>query len=622
MVNLPRPHTRTQWVLVGFAGAVGALVTLLALVSFAEHRIWAGKVLPGIEVADTDVGGLSEADLRAAVDGIAKELQTTLIKGRTADRVLTLDPRILGLTVDREATIRAVTGAGRDDNPLASGLGTVLRWFRPDRVRPVVAYDRASLEGVLDGWTRGLRSGLVEGGLRFEGAEVVTIDPRPGDGLDREQARTRVETALLSTGAAREFALPVGPVDPAVGAEAVAAAAARARRLLVGPVEIVANGKRVRIEPETLGEMLSARPDGERLALVIDPQALRSAITPLLAGFETQPRAAGFSVNPDGSVTVVPSQDGTVVDLGLTANRILAGERIARLAVRRVHPERDTEWARRLGITRQVSSFTTNFTPGQPRVINIQTAARALDGAVVPPGATFSLNEHVGPRTPDKGYVKAPILVNDGYGEDYGGGVSQIATTLFNAVFFGGYVDVEHAAHRFYISRYPMGREATINYPSIDVKFRNNTKYGVLIRAWYTDSSITIAFFGNNEGRVVREEDREIVQETAPSDELIECPVEDPEDDPDGLCAGLAAGERVLVRDGITGYDVRFARVIEQPGKPTRREQYSVRYPMLPVRYLVGTTPATTTTTTPRPGPSTTTTTKPSTTTTPTTVGG
>ena len=123
---------------------------------------------------------------------------------------------------------------------------------------------------------------------------------------------------------------------------------------------------------------------------------------------------------------------------------------------------------------------------------NIHVAADVLNNTVVEPGQTFSLNEKLGPRTAEKGYVKAPILVEDGFGEDYGGGVSQLTTTLYNAVFFGGYEDVSHTPHTFYISRYPMGREATVNYPSIDLKFRDDTSHGVLIRTYYSDTSITV----------------------------------------------------------------------------------------------------------------------------------
>ncbi len=295
-------------------------------------------------------------------------------------------------------------------------------------------------------------------------------------------------------------------------------------------------------------------------------------------------------------VSVVPSREGTILDFDAVAKDILSGKRVIRADVRKAHPAHDTAWARHLGITKQVSSFTTNHAAGEPRVHNIHLAADVLNNTIVEPGQLFSLNEKLGPRTPEKGYVKAPILVSDGFGEDYGGGVSQLTTTLFNAVFFGGYRDVEHSPHRFYISRYPMGREATINYPSVDLKFRNDTTHGLLIRTGYSDTSITVTFYGDNDGRTVSEENRQLLHTEPITDELLTCPVKEPTDDPNNDCADLTAFERETAVTGETGYDVTFERVIDQPGQPERRQRYQVHYPMLPNKVLVGTKPPETST--------------------------
>lgn len=155
-----------------------------------------------------------------------------------------------------------------------------------------------------------------------------------------------------------------------------------------------------------------------------------------------------------------------------------------------------------------VSTFTTSYTPGQDRNTNIQGIADATDGAVVSAGETFSLNGHVGQRTIEKGYVAAPAIIG---GEIYccdhpvniGGGTSQFATTLYNAIFFGGYEDVYHRPHSIYFSRYPMGREATLGWTGPDVKFRNDTSFPVTIDTSYTSDSLTVDFWGWNEGRIV-----------------------------------------------------------------------------------------------------------------------
>lgn len=612
-----RPHVwrgRVRRVALIVGVATGAIFVLLAVASVIEHAVYSGQVLPGVEVDGVDVAGDDDLDAFDAIARLAADLEGTPLRARAAGQPLGVEPSLVGFHVDVDATARAARAAGRRGNPFALAAGTVLRRFRPDRVALTVRYDATRLEGLLDGWANSVNRGLVEGQLRFDGTEVTVVPPRAGTGLLRDTARDRLVAALQRADRSEEVELPVGTVLPKVDRARFEAAAVRARALLAESKEIRADGVRVVLAPAQLATTLGSRIEGNDVELTLDPDKLHAALGPEVTTLEQPAVDASFAITAKNTVTVEPSRDGRALDLRATADAILRGERVITARLRAVHPTRDTAWAQRLGIKRQVSSFTTYHPAGQPRVHNIHLAADVLNNTVVEPGQTFSLNERLGPRTPEKGYVKAPILVEDGYGEDYGGGVSQLATTVFNAVFFGGYVDVDHSPHRFYISRYPMGREATVNYPSVDVKFRNDTAFGVLIRTAYSSTSITVTFYGDNEGRIVREENRRIVNETPVADELIACPAEKPEHDPENDCATLTAFERKVVRLGTPGYDVEFERVIDQPGKPQRRERYRAHYPMLPNRVLVGTTPPTTSvppTTRPR-----TTTTKPKTTTT------
>ena len=148
----------------------------------------------------------------------------------------------------------------------------------------------------------------------------------------------------------------------------------------------------------------------------------------------------------------------------------------------------------------RVSRFTTYHDCCEPRVHNIQLIADVLDGYVVYPGEVFSINEVVGPRTSAKGYVSAPVLCDGGLCEGIGGGISQFATTMFNAIFWGGYEEVDHRPHSVWISRYPVGIEATLGYPSLDVAFRNDTVTPVTIRTRHTATSITVELWGNAGG--------------------------------------------------------------------------------------------------------------------------
>jgi vancomycin resistance protein YoaR len=165
---------------------------------------------------------------------------------------------------------------------------------------------------------------------------------------------------------------------------------------------------------------------------------------------------------------------------------------------------------------------------------------------VILPGDRFSINEKVGPRTRANGFVKAPVIYEGEFTEDIGGGVSQFATTFFNAAFFGGYEIVAHKPHTYYISRYPQGREATVSFPQPDLVIANDSTTGILVRTSYTESSITVTFFGDREGRTVR-----------------------------------AEGPRVGKRQR-RGYNVEVIRVIARPGRPPERQSFRTYYRFQP----------------------------------------
>jgi hypothetical protein len=192
-------------------------------------------------------------------------------------------------------------------------------------------------------------------------------------------------------------------------------------------------------------------------------------------------------------------------------------------------------------------------------VINIQLMADDVDGAIVMPGDTWSINDYVGERTEAHGYVAAGAIINGvpyccDHPANIGGGVSQFGTTMFNAVFFSCLEDVEHRPHSLYFDRYPMGREATLGVPGPDVAFKNNTDSPVLIKTAYTPTSITVKMYGNNGGLQctdVTHEKEDIVEyeEELIADETGE----------------VAPGERVDERSGMNGFLVRVDRVVTYP---------------------------------------------------------
>ncbi|MEX1043130.1 MAG: VanW family protein, partial [Acidimicrobiia bacterium] len=207
-------------------------------------------------------------------------------------------------------------------------------------------------------------------------------------------------------------------------------------------------------------------------------------------------------------VNVVPGRNGTLIDPEATATALAdAASSVRRQGqlpfVEGAEPEITTAELEALGIEHLVAEFTTYHPCCQNRVTNIHLMADIVNWAIVGPGETFGLNAHVGQRTTERGFLEDGTIVQGELLETVGGGVSQFATTMYNAVFWGGYEDVTHKPHSFYFSRYPEGIEATISWQQPELAFRNDTDGALWIRTAYTDTSITVRIYGSNDGRII-----------------------------------------------------------------------------------------------------------------------
>jgi vancomycin resistance protein YoaR len=218
------------------------------------------------------------------------------------------------------------------------------------------------------------------------------------------------------------------------------------------------------------------------------------------AGLETPAKDASFNVG-SGVPVIVPSVEGGTADLSALGSAISAvltkpAPRVINVPAKGIDPAFTTADAEKLGVKEMVSTFTTHYPCCASRVTNIHTIANIVNGAVVMPGATFSLNQFVGPRDTKRGFVEAPMIEDGLFEDSVGGGVSQFATTLYNAVFFAGLKDITHTPHSYFISRYPAGREATVSYPAPQLIFQNNEPTAIVITTSYTGTSLTVTFWG------------------------------------------------------------------------------------------------------------------------------
>lgn len=302
----------------------------------------------------------------------------------------------------------------------------------------------------------------------------------------------------------------------------------------------------------------------------LDEAEVKRKLAPVVAKLFNAARDARFDIDDQSRITIVPSRPGTRVDTSRLVEALYAAaatpERTGALPVdHNAEPMFTTEAAEKLAIKGLVSQFTTHFVPGQPRVKNIHRICSMLDGTIVKAGDTFSVNSAVGSRTLERGFVVAPSIGDGEMTETPGGGVSQFATTLYNALFDGGYVVKEHKPHSFYFSRYPMGIEATLSYPSPDLVFVNDSKAALLLRCETAETHVRVRLFGDNGGRRVERKVSAPFDYTEPKVEYVASRRRKPDE------------EKVKDR-GSNGFTVVTTRVVDLGDGNKREEKRTVKY--------------------------------------------
>lgn len=557
--DLPRATRLTVFIVVALF-ALGAITLLV-------FRVARSGALPGTTVAGVDVGGLEGRELRLALREVERQRGDETLRISTgADPVVATSGAELGYGIDVVATAKTVLERGRQGNPLAALRDHLMATFSSPEVEPADHLDEAELRSWLEGRGADLTTPPFPGGVEFEGSEVTPRYPKPGVVLVEDGLRSRALAAARSPGE-DDIVVPTEDAAPPTDATDVDEVAEKAEILVSAPITLRRPNGALTISPRELGEVATVdvveEGNGAALELRIKPKALEKKVGDRAAELETQPQDATFQLS-GLTVNVVPSVEGFEFIPKTAANQILKvapkSNRTAVLKGKIIEADFSTKDAKALNITEQVSSFTTEHSCCEPRVTNIHVIADMVDGVVIEPGESFSLNVFVGPRTTANGFVAAPAIRDGEFVQEVGGGISQFATTFFNAIYFGGYDLLEYQAHSYYISRYPMGREATISSPAPDLAFLNDSDAGIYIDTSYTDTSITVTFYGNVEGEV---------SSVTGEPYKVKPPGRVCRANPD-----LKKGQEVVVESGYEGFDIVVTRVL--PGGA--REEFFTRY--------------------------------------------
>lgn len=472
-------------------GRVVALVLLLLVLIVAAAYVWAWSqaedgVPRGTTIEGVSVGGQSRSEAIATLKDELGGKASRAMDLQLGDRTASLVPADAGLSVDYAASVDAV-GSERSWSP----AWLWAYYTDGSNEDAVVTEDSDALDDELRRLAKPVERKPVEGAIAFKQGEAKVTEAKNGRELDVSAARDAVLAAYLSDDTVQA---PLRTVEPEItGGELRQAQRAWANPATSGPITLRFGQSSVRLTPEEyLPAVKIAESDGA-LALQVDRKRLFGVVDEHVSG-EGTPQDAQV-VLQDGRPQIIPAKTGVTYKKDPLVRRFRAaitaqGEgRSRKVGTTVAQPEFTTADARKLGIKQQVSTFTTYYPHANYRNVNLSRAAELIDGTVLKPGETFSLNDTVGERTVANGFTEGYIISNGILTGDLGGGVSQMATTLFNAAFFAGLKDVEHKPHSFYIDRYPVGREATVAWGSVDLKFKNDTPYGILIDASVSPSS-------------------------------------------------------------------------------------------------------------------------------------
>jgi vancomycin resistance protein YoaR len=264
-------------------------------------------------------------------------------------------------------------------------------------------------------------------------------------------------------------------------------------------------------------------PQDGRTKLGIGGAAATEYFAKLAKTVGREPVDAQFAVHPGGTVTIVPDRPGTTVDVPRTAESLLAGalspvNRQAQIFTEERDANRTADEAAAMGVNGIVGSYETIYGGSADRQFNVRLVAQLIDNHLIAPGETFSFNGTTGERSAAKGFREAPVIINGELQNGLGGGVCQVSTTVFNAAYEAGLKITERTNHALYISHYPLGRDATVDYPNLDLKFVNDTGKWLLIRTFVGSSSLVVNLYGTPQ-------DRRVETETAPLQETGPVPV-------------------------------------------------------------------------------------------------
>jgi vancomycin resistance protein YoaR len=520
---------------------VAVAVVVLALAALVVGEVYAGSsdTLPsGQTISGFDVGGQSTQEATQALEQKAAALAGTPVTVLVAGHTFRFRQADLGISIDWAGAVDSARSQSDGFGPLR-GFRRLYQQVFGLTVTPATDTRGGKLDRALDTIVNSVGHRPVDARIALHGLHPVVVPGRKGVSIDRVQARRE----LLSRFARLDrtpIVLPLGPRDPQVTSAEVTASLARVRTAVSAPVTLLIGTNHYRLPRWQLATMLRLQ-DGGSGRITLGGRQADDFVAKLQKALNRDPQDATFAVSGHG-VRIVPDLPGRTLVVPETVRNIVRAalspaNRTAVVVIQTKQARRTKKDAQAMGIKELVSSYTTEFGGVPNRIHNVQLVAHLIDGALVAPGATFSFNGTTGERNASKGFLEAPVIINGELTTGLGGGVCQVSTTVFNVAYEAGLNITARTNHALYISHYPQGRDATVNYPDVDLKFVNDTKAWLLLRTFVSTYSLTVNLYGTSPHRRIESTTAPLVADGRPPTEWVKDPT-------------LTRGAKVIVESG------------------------------------------------------------------------
>jgi vancomycin resistance protein YoaR len=496
----------------GILIAVVSLAIGVILAAVIDAAVYANKIHAGVSVGGVSLAGLTKDEATAALSNYIADHQTTAIRVTSGDRSWEITPADVGVTIDVAGAVDTAMQETRKSNAVVDLVRRLGLYLHGVDIGLPGSCDNAKMTATLGKLAAAVDTPAVSVGLTVADGSVEPVPAKKGYVVDQDALRQELEPLLFAFQPA-DVAVPMAVAEPAILNADTKEAVQQAATMISGKVKLTWGDRVWTLPPEDIVAYMdfSAEDRSGVSALVVSLSP--SKMSPLLAEISkaVAKKPVDASFKSDGNKAwVVPGAVGRALDEGATLQALTAaalapiGSRTAKVVTEEVQPDLTSAKAEAMGIKQKLGGWVIEHWGIEERQQNVRVTTEYAD-KILAPGEIYNFDKQIGPRTKDRGYMPAPGIVGQGELEDVlGGGICQVSTTLFNAVFVAGLEIVERHNHTLYFAHYPAGRDATVTSGGAkNFMFRNDTDHYIWVHG--SSDGITTRFniYGTKDGRTV-----------------------------------------------------------------------------------------------------------------------